>query len=103
MISKKINETEVVYSFVNIKRINVKNANRVKFKVLRGIANPKIQIVKIDLKGLDFMDTFGAKVLVTLRKFAWKKQKRFVLKNVSDEFMEIINLLKLEKDFNIEK
>ena len=57
--------------------------------------------VIIDLKGLAFMDTYAAKVLVTLHKFAWKKKKKFLLKNVSPEFKEIIDLLKLEKDFKI--
>ena len=90
-----------IFSFEKIKRINVKNANRVKFKVLRAIANPKNTTVIIDLKGLEFMDTYAAQVLVTLRKFAFKKKKKFLLKNLSPDFKEIIDLLKLEQDFKI--
>ncbi len=90
-----------IFSFEKIKRINVNNANKVKFKVLRAIANPKTTTVIIDLKGLEFMDTYAAQVLVTLRKFAFTKKKKFLLKNLSPEFKEIIDLLKLEQDFKI--
>ena len=100
---KVIREANIhlVYSFDKIKRINLKNANKIKIKVLRGIADPKVHRITIDLKGLEFIDTFGAKVLVTLRKFAFMKQKRFYLQNVNEEFMEIMKLLKLDKDFEI--
>jgi anti-anti-sigma factor len=90
-----------IFSFENINRINIKNANKIKMKVLRAIVSPKTTTVIIDLKGLAFMDTYAATVLVTLRKFAWKKKKKFLLKNLSPEFKEIIDLLKLEKDFKI--
>lgn len=90
-----------IFSFENIKRIDVTNANKVKMKVLRSIVDPKITTVIIDLAGLEFMDSYAAEVLVTLRKFAWKKKKKFLLKNLSPDFKEIINLLNLEKDFKI--
>ena len=101
MILKRIIWDVAVFSFDNIERINVKNANRIKIKVLRSIVSPKIKNILIDLKGLEFIDTYGAEVLVTLRKFATRKQKRFVLKNVSHEFYEIIDLLKIQNDFHI--
>ena len=101
MIQKKIIGSSAVFSFENMERINVKNANRVKIKILRSIANPKINSVIIDLEGLEFIDTYGATVLVTLRKFARRKQKKFLLTNVSPEFHEIISLLKIKNDFVI--
>lgn len=101
MIQKQIIGNSAVFSFDNVERINVKNANRVKIKVLRSIANPKISSIVIDLEGLEFIDTYGANVLVTLRKFARRKQKRFLLTNVSPEFHEIIDLLKIRNDFVI--
>ena len=101
MIQKKIIGNSTVFSFENMERINVKNANRVKIKALRIIANPKISSIIIDLEGLEFIDTYGATVLVTLRKFARRKQKRFLLTNVSPEFHEIISLLKIKNDFVI--
>ncbi|MBN2212609.1 MAG: anti-sigma factor antagonist [Bacteroidales bacterium] len=90
-----------IFSFEKTDRIDLKNANKFKIKVLRAIVAPKTTTVIIDLKGLEFMDTYAAKVLVTLRKFAWKKKKKFLLKNLSPDFKEIIDLLKLEKDFKI--
>lgn len=101
MIQKKIIERNAVFSFENVERINVKNANRVKIKILRSIANPKINSIIIDLEGLEFIDTYGANVLVTLRKFARRKRKKFLLTNVSEEFHEIIELLNIEDDFVI--
>jgi anti-anti-sigma factor len=101
MIKKEIIGNDAVFSFENVERINVKNANRIKFKVLRSIANPKINNIIIDLEGLEFVDTYGAQVLVTLRKFARRKLKKFLLKDVSPEFQEIIGLLKIENDFQI--
>ena len=98
---RREDKTYAIFSFEKINRINIKNANKVKMKVLRAIVSPKTTTVIIDLKGLAFMDTYAAKVLVTLRKFAWKKRKKFLLKNLSPEFKEIIDLLKLEKDFKI--
>ncbi len=100
MIRREL-KSYAIFSFQSIKRINVKNANKFKIKVLRSIVNPKISTVIIDLKGLEFMDTYGAQVLVTLRKFAWKKKKKLLLKNLSPEFREIIDLLNLEQDFRI--
>jgi anti-anti-sigma factor len=101
MIIKEIENDNAIFSFENVERINVKNANRIKIKVLRSIANPKIKNIIIDLEGLEFIDTYGAQVLVTLRKFARRKQKLFLLKNVSPEFFEIIDLLKIQNDFKI--
>ncbi len=101
MIQKNIIEKNAIFSFENIERINVKNANRVKIKVLRSIVNPKINNIIIDLEGLEFIDTYGGNVLVTLRKFAKRKQKKFLLTNVSPEFHEIISLLKIKQDFEI--
>jgi anti-anti-sigma factor len=101
MIQKRIIGDVAIFSFENIERINVKNANRIKIKVLRSIVNPKIRNILIDLKGLEFIDTYGAQVLVTLRKFAGRKQTKFVLKNVSPDFYEIIDLLKIQNDFHI--
>jgi anti-anti-sigma factor len=101
MIQKKIVGNSAIFSFENIERISVKNANRVKIKVLRSIANPKINTIIIDLEGLEFIDTYGANILVTLRKFARRKQKKFILTNVSPDFHEIISLLKIKNDFVI--
>ncbi len=101
MIIKEIENNNAIFSFENVERINVKNANRIKIKVLRSIANPKIDNIIIDLKGLEFIDTYGAQVLVTLRKFARRKHKSFLLRNVSPEFHEIIDLLKIQNDFKI--
>ena len=101
MIQKEILGKDAVFSFENVERINVKNANRIKIKILRSIANPKINNIIIDLEGLEFIDTYGAQVLVTLRKFARRKNKKFMLRDVSQEFYEIIELLKIENDFII--
>ena len=101
IVEKNIEKDNAIFTFNRIDRINVKNANRFKIKVLRSIVNPKINNIIIDLEGLEFMDTYGAQVLVTLRKFSRRKQKKFYLKNLSPEFKEIIDLLKLEKDFLI--
>ncbi len=101
MIIKEIEDNNAIFSFENVERINVKNANKIKIKVLRSIANPKIDNIIIDLKGLEFIDTYGAQVLVTLRKFARRKHKSFLLRNVSPEFHEIIDLLKIQNDFKI--
>ena len=101
MVEKTIENDNAIFTFNKIDRINVKNANRIKFKVLRSVVNPKINNIIIDLEGLEFMDTYGAEVLVTLRKFARRKQKKFYLKNLSSDFKEIIDLLKLERDFLI--
>jgi anti-anti-sigma factor len=101
MIQKKIIEKVAVFSFENVERINIKNANRIKIKVLRSIVNPKINSIIINLKGLEFIDTYGITVLVTLRKFARRKYKKFLLSNVSQEFHEIIELSKIKNDFII--
>jgi anti-anti-sigma factor len=101
IIQKRIIGDVAIFTFENIERINVKNANRIKIKVLRSIVNPKIKNILIDLEGLEFIDTYGAQVLVTLRKFATRTQTKFVLKNVSPEFYEIIDLLKIKNDFQI--
>ncbi len=98
---RREDKSYAIFSFEKTDRINLKNANRFKIKVLRAIISPKITSIIVDLKGLEFMDTYAAQVLVTLRKFAWKKKKKFLLKNVTPEFKEIIDLLKLEKDFKI--
>lgn len=101
MIQKIITGKDAVFSFENVERISVKNANRIKIKVLRSIANPKISNIIVDLEGLEFIDTYGAQVLVTLRKFARRKRKKFILRNVSQDFYEIIELLNIENDFII--
>lgn len=101
MIQKKLIGDHAFFSFEENDRLNVKNINLFKIKVLRSVINPKVNTIVIDLKGLDFMDSEGAKGLVTLRKFAKRKQKKFYLRNISSEFNEIIKLLNIDKDFEI--
>ena len=98
---KRVDKSYAIFSFENENKISIKNANRFKIKVLRAIVEPKITSIIIDLQGLKFMDTYGAEVLVTLRKFARKKQKKLLLKNISPDFHEIIDLLRIESDFQI--
>jgi len=101
MVTKVVENRNAIFSFKKTKRISVKNVNKFKIKVLRSIVNPAIDNIIVDLSNLDFMDSYAANILVTLRKFGWRKNKRFYLRNISPDFQEIINLLKLEKDFRI--
>ena len=101
MITKKIIGENAYFSFEKKSRIDVKNANIIKIKVLRSCVNPKVKNIIIDLNGLGFIDTYAANVLVVLRKFASRKKTNFYLKNVSDDFREIIQIINIEKDFQI--
>ena len=101
MIIKKVIGENAYFSFEKKSRIDVKNVNIIKIKVLRSCVNPKVKNIIIDLKGLSFIDTYAANVFVVLRKFATKKKTNFYLKNVSDDFREIIRLINIEKDFQI--
>ncbi|MBN1182136.1 MAG: anti-sigma factor antagonist [Bacteroidales bacterium] len=98
MIKKVIGEN-AYFSFVKENRIDVTNVNLFKIKVLRSCVNPKVKNIIIDLKNLKFIDSYGANVLVILRKFASRKKTKFYLKNVTDDFREIIRLINIEKDF----
>jgi len=63
----------------------------------------KFHSALIDLEGIRFIDTTGFSVLLRIQGMVETKGLRFCIINVSDEVMELIHLLKLDKVLNFAK
>ena len=92
-------EKKVVLSFNGINRINVLNHEFLKDALVRILDKTEKKEIFIDLEGISFIDSAGFGMLMELLKLAENKEKRILFCNLSDEIMELIDLMNLQHQF----
>lgn len=92
----------IIVSFRHINRINVINSKEVEHELIN-LLKKRVSTMFLDLTGINFIDSTGFKILLEIQKFALEKHINFILFNVDEEVLELINLVKLGSTFKIEK
>jgi len=89
-----------VASFINTDRFNAILADPVKEKLTEVFTKPNAKLV-LDLKGINFIDSSGFGVFLSLMKTANNHYGAFKICRVSKEVMELFKLLQLHNVFEI--
>ncbi len=97
--TEKINNV-LVASFENMPRLNALVAEQVKEELKALFNKPNTKVV-IDLQGVQFIDSSGFGVFLSVMKVAANNYGKFKICNVSHDVMELFKLLKLHNVFDI--
>lgn len=97
--TEKINNI-IVASFENMPRLNALVAEQVKEELKALFNKPNTQVV-INLEGVQFIDSSGFGVFLSVLKVAANNGGKFRICNVSHDVMELFKLLQLHNVFDI--
>lgn len=97
--SEKINNV-IVVSFNNVSRLNALVAEPIK-EELKGFFNKPNTKLILNLEGVQFIDSSGFGVFLSVMKVANNNYGYFKICNVSHEVMELFKLLQLHNVFEI--
>lgn len=97
--AKKIDDI-LVLSFKNVNKLNILISQAVKEDLAPYINNANSKLI-LDLNGIEYIDSSGFGVLLSILRSSKKNNSTFKLCNISPEIMELIKLLKLQNIFDI--
>lgn len=100
MLKKESKDGVILVSFDNTNRFNALIAEPVKEELKSFYSTPGTKLV-INLEGIDFIDSTGFGVFLSIMKTANKNYGFFKISNISDEVMELFKLLQLHNIFEI--
>ena len=99
--TENINDV-IVVSFQDVNRFNALISDSVKEEVKSLFHTANIKLV-MDLTGIDFVDSTGFGVFLSIMKTANNNHGYFKLCNINEEVMELFKLLQLHNVFEIYK
>ncbi len=102
MLNYQMNEKSVVASLEGVQRINAKISDLVKKEIYEFIEKSGQQVV-LDLRGVSFIDSEGFSALQAIADFARMNNQVFSYANVSEDVMELIDLVGMKDSFVIFK
>lgn len=97
--TEKINDV-VVVSFDNVNRFNALITEPVKEDLKSFYNKPNTKLV-LNLEGINFIDSSGFGVFLSIMKTANNNDGQFKICNISPEVMELFKLLQLHNVFDI--
>jgi anti-sigma B factor antagonist len=97
--TQKVNNV-VVASFENMPRLNALVAEQVKEELKSLFNKPNARVI-INLDGVQFIDSSGFGVFLSVMKVAANNAGKFKICNVAREVMELFKLLQLHNVFDI--
>lgn len=96
---ENINDVTIV-SFVDTNRFNALITDSVKEKLKALFASPNTKLI-LDLSNIQFIDSSGFGVFLSIMKTANNSYGFFKISNISEEVMELFKLLQLHNVFEI--
>lgn len=98
----KIDQSEKSYlaSFNNISKLNILNFKDIELQLLPLVSQSDSTLI-LDFAGMKFIDSSGFETLLSLHKVAKTNNSNLKLKNLSDELIELVNLVKLDTVFQL--
>ncbi len=82
------------------KNLDANNAHRIKGEV-RGVLDPSIKNLLIDLGNIHFIDSTGFGALIAILKTMKSQGGKLILFNVSNELQELMDLMQLLTVFEV--
>nr|WP_320117261.1 STAS domain-containing protein [uncultured Marinifilum sp.] len=102
MLSFRIQEQSVIASLDGARRINSKISEIVKAEIIDFIEKSGKQVI-LDLKGVSFIDSEGFSALKAISELAKANELLFTFVNVSDDVLELVNLVGMREAFVLGK
>jgi anti-anti-sigma factor len=97
------NKQEKIYiSFNGVSKIGRLETTDFYSKISSAVV-PSTKQLFISFQGIKFIDSTGFNSLTRLHSFCKKNNCELIIKNISDELMELFQLLKLDDQLNIIK
>jgi anti-sigma B factor antagonist len=96
---ENINDVTIV-SFRTINRFNAIIAEQVKEEMKALFSSPNTKLI-LDLSGIQFIDSSGFGVFLSIMKTANNNYGFFKISNITEEVMELFKLLQLHNVFEI--
>ena len=100
MLKTESIEDIIVVRFNNVNRFNALIAEPVKEQLKDCFAKPKTKLI-LDLENIDFIDSTGFGVFLSIMKTANNNYGFFKICNINSEVMELFKLLQLHNVFEI--
>ncbi len=88
-------ENSYLASFYNMSRLNILNSKDVELQLLPLVSQLDSKLT-LNFSGIKFIDSSGFETLLSLDKVAKKNNSNLNLINMSDELLELVNLVKLD-------
>ncbi|TNE80676.1 MAG: anti-sigma factor antagonist [Bacteroidetes bacterium] len=92
--------SNAILRFQDTKNLDANNAHRIKGEV-RGILDPGIKNLLIDLGTIHFVDSTGFGALIAILKTMKSQGGKLILFNVSNELEELMDLMQLLTVFEV--
>ncbi|MDQ2179693.1 STAS domain-containing protein [Marinifilum sp. D714] len=102
MFNFRIQEQSVIASLEGTRRINSMISEMVKKEIIDFIEKSGKQVV-LDLNGVSFIDSQGFSALKAIAELARANEKLFSLANLSDDVIELVDLVGMKDSFSIGK
>ena len=102
MLNFKVQNNSVIASLEGTRRINRVISGMVKEEIIAFLESKGKQVI-LDLKGISFIDSSGFEALKAISELAQAGDRIFALANVSDEVMELVQLVELDQTLTIWK
>ncbi len=93
-------ENTYLVSFFNMTRLNVLNSKDIEEKLIPMVKQEEA-LLTLNFSGIKFIDSSGFEVLLNLYKTARENNSKLHLINLSDELVELVELVKLDHVFQI--
>ncbi|WP_321309858.1 STAS domain-containing protein [Marinifilum fragile] len=102
MFNFRIQEQSVIASLEGTRRINSMISEMVKKEIIDFIEKSGKQVV-LDLNGVSFVDSQGLSALKAIAELARVNEQLFSLANLSDDVIELVDLVGMKDSFSIGK
>ena len=93
-------ENSYLASFNNMSKLNVLNSKDIELQLLPLVSQPDSKLT-LNFSGIKFIDSSGFETLLSLYKVAKTNNSDLNLTNLSDELLELVNLVKLDTVFQL--
>ena len=94
----KFNDVTIL-SLGSITRLNVLNYELVQYSLFNLLKKKEEQKIVIDMDGITFIDSAGFGMMVEIFRTAAANEKQIFFRNLSDDLLELIRLMKLQHLF----
>lgn len=102
LLIERTSHDDLKVRFRDLTRLTAEKATRLHDEISGYIENP-CRCLNLDMHGIHFIDAKSFNILVKLQCVLEERGIRLILRNVSDEVWELIDLMQLTGTFHIER
>ena len=93
-------ENKYLVSFYNVSKFNILNSKEIESKLLPFVSQ-KDSNLTLNFSGIRFIDSMGFEVLMNIHKTSKKNNSDLNFINLSEDLMELMELVELDKVFQL--